>query len=142
MAINLVLSVRDTEASLRFYTETLGFQQEGGVLPDPDGKAAFAAVVHNGTMIMLDSTEAPPNGPLGQGVALYVTEPDDFEIDNYYKRLQEKGVKVIHEIREAFWGERLFTIADPDGYALAFAKKIFDASYEDMASQTSKGQAT
>jgi uncharacterized glyoxalase superfamily protein PhnB len=37
---------------------------------------------------------------------------------------------VINEPKTEFWGDRTFTVKDPDGYALTFSEQVDDVSPE------------
>ncbi|MFO7321458.1 MAG: VOC family protein [Chloroflexota bacterium] len=138
--LSLRLNVRDAALSQEFYVNMLGFQA-GEALPSPDGKPIFAGVTHDGTLIMLDATDqaAAAEPDRGKGIIIDVQHPEDFDIDSFYNRLKDAGVPVVTEIADQFWGYRMFAIADPDGYAISFQKKVFDANFDDLASFTAQG---
>ena len=51
------------------------------------------------------------------GLHLEVNTPD---VDQYYDRLVSAGVKPVGEPRDRPWGERTFSVRDPDGNLLEF----------------------
>lgn len=137
--IHPLLNVRDVTTSLAFYTEYLGFVQTDTVLPGKDGKPVFAGVKYGPTILWLDSTEyheLPQNTPLGVGVELYVSLADETDIEALYTRLKNAGVKIVRELREEFWGQKRFVIADPDGYRLSLVKDVRVVSHDEMAEHT------
>src|SRR5215216_5468880 len=112
-SVNPLLSVRDVETSLKFYTELLGFTFEGTMLPGDDGKPVFAGVKCGETTVWLDHTEyadLPPNTPVGVGVELYISLGRDADIDALYEKLKAAGVKIVVELQEQFWGDKRFVI--------------------------------
>lgn len=134
--ISLVLNVKDAAASAAFYAEKLGFKLEGDSLPGPDGKIVFSAAIFDGTMIMFDSRIASPSEPRGVGLLINISLPETGDIDGLYNRLVGEGVTVVEPIEDKFWGQRMFVIKDPDGFALAITKNIFVPTFDDMASVT------
>jgi PhnB protein len=129
------LMVQDMEKTLEFYTQTLGFE-EIFKMAGPDGKLIHADVTWKDVHFMFGpatpwlSEEALPY--LGTGVNFYITADKDDDLDQYYTMLKEKGVNIVKDIEDQFWGDRNFTIEDPDSYQLTFAKKIREVSPEEM----------
>ena len=128
------LMVRDMEKSIEFYTETLGFENTFK-MPDPEGNLIHANLVWKNVHIMLGPTtwlaeELIPYR--GAGVDFYILSDADNDIDAYYTMLKEKGVNIVKEIEDQFWGDRMFSIKDPDGYQLTFAKTLREVSPEEM----------
>jgi PhnB protein len=115
-----VLSVADVKASLKFYTEKLGFQQTMA-LDGPDGVVAFASVSLGQATFMLSRAETEN---VGQGVVFMVYLPEDADIDEVYKDVQSKGVALEGEIKTEYWGDRTFSLKDPDGYFVSICKTV------------------
>ncbi|HEY6953464.1 MAG TPA: VOC family protein, partial [Bacteroidota bacterium] len=55
---------------------------------------------------------------------------DTKTVDDYYNELKTKGITVVNEPTTEFWGDRIFTVRDPDGYALTFSEHVKDVSPE------------
>ena len=51
-------------------------------------------------------------------------------LDDYFIELKRKGIKVVNEPKTEFWGDRIFTVEDPDGYTLTFSEHVQDVSPE------------
>jgi catechol 2,3-dioxygenase-like lactoylglutathione lyase family enzyme len=114
-----VLSVTDVEASLRFYTEKLGF-----TIPwrfdDEDGKAFVAQVDRQGSAFILSKRWQENVGKGLMFISLNV-EPHSHEasvaaLDALRAELEARGVQV----RDGSWGYRLLVVDDPDGNQLMF----------------------
>jgi len=128
------LAVADIDASVRFYTEVLGFDV-GFTLPGPHGKLMHASVRRGDSDLMfgrLDPGNTHDQGPLGKGVVLYATVADDEDIDAYFQRVKDAGATVVQEPIDQFWGHRDWGISDPDGYLLFISKVTRAASAEEM----------
>ena len=130
-SISPVLTVRDVDASIAFYKEVLGFP-DGDVLRMPNGTPVHGMVRWGSVAIDL-SPEAmsPPVGDnRGDGVTLYVYV--DADVDGYFQKVVGNGAEVVEDLKTQHWGDRTFTIADPDGYKLMFAQTVRQVSIEDM----------
>lgn len=113
-----VLHVSDVEASLRFYTDRLGF-----TIPwryEDGGTVHVAQVDRQGCALILADTW-PQN--IGKGVmfiSLNVEPPTHVvataALDALRAELEGRGVAV----KDGSWGYRLLVIDDPDGNQLLF----------------------
>lgn len=121
------LTVADVNASLAFYSDTLGFKSDL-TLQDDDGKTFLAKVEVGDTVIMFESPDPtdPPDSRRGahSGVRLTICFPEAHDIDGFYTELRRKHVSMVCEIGDRFWGNRDFTVQDPDGYHLIIARPI------------------
>lgn len=132
-SISPVLTVRDMDASVTFYREVLGFV-DADVLRAPDGKPVHGEARRGSVTIQFSPAE--PSGPdandrRGAGVILYIQVGAE-DIDRYWESVVNAGADVIEEIKTQFWGDRCFSIADPDGYHLMFAKQVREVSMEEL----------
>jgi uncharacterized glyoxalase superfamily protein PhnB len=114
--ITPVLRVRDIDLSLSFYTRVLGFEGGGG-LPGQDGKTVYAEAFLGDARIMFSRC-----GQTLGGSELYLTLPDEFDLDHFYEQLQSREVFIAEAMRAEVWGDRAFTICDLDGNRLNFAQ--------------------
>ncbi len=119
MKIEPLLYVTDLRSSITFYQQVLGFAL-GELYPNEE-RATYAPIVIDGHKLMLvqggDRVPAfHKHGMCGSGIQLFIQVP---RVDEAYDRLKDK-VKVLDEIEDKMWGDREFTIADPDGYLLTF----------------------
>ena len=116
------LFVRDIDASLRFYTEDLGFT---ALRREP-----YFAVVALGdahVLLALPYDELPgvrewlASGPRGVGVSVRIMVDG---VDVMYRRALASGTRVVQHIGDREYELRDFTIADPDGFFLRFAAPV------------------
>ena len=121
------LTVADVDASLAFYTGTLGFTSDLRLQGD-DGKTFLASVEVGDTVIMFESPDPrdPPDASRGarSGVTLTICFPEAHDLDALYTELRRNDVPIACEIGDRFWGNRDFTVRDPDGYHLIIARPI------------------
>ncbi len=137
--ISPLLSVDDIAKSMDYYESVLGFQK-GLTLPGDDGKLTHGEAHIGELMLMFRLAQEPGNvaaarlaqgAPKGLGVILYLNLGDQ-DIDRYYEDVKTAGGKIIQEIEDQFWGDRIFTLEDPDGYILTFAKHVRDVDFSQM----------
>jgi uncharacterized glyoxalase superfamily protein PhnB len=138
-----MLSVKSVEETFRYYTHVLGFVP-GMTMPGPGGKWAHAEASFGGVHLMfgridnagMDPTLSKTNwaeqtkkGTVGGGCNLYINI-GLASIDNFFKMVRERGAKTVNEPETKYWGDRVFSIADPDGYLITFAETVaeFDPS--------------
>lgn len=105
---HLALRVRDLEACVRFYTETLGFHLEWQ--PDPDN-----AYLTSGTdnLALHRVASLPAEAAALDHLGLLVDRPD--EVDAWAAFLEARGVKMERPPRTHRDGARSFYFPDPDG---------------------------
>ena len=131
------LSVADLRRSVDFYVSKLGFNSEG--VYEQDGVAVHAAVSAGPVQIMFGPA-AMAHGtwagkltagvPAGAGVILYTAL--EHGIDEYYGTVRSSGARIVEEIGDRFWGDRTFSVEDPDGYLLQFSQHVKDFPAEMM----------
>ena len=113
-----VLHVTDTEASLRFYVNQLGFGSTWR--HEEDGTARVAQIERQGCALILADTWPEKVGKGLMFISLNV-EPETREatiaaLDTLRTELEGKGVAV----KEGSWGYRLLVVDDLDGNQLFF----------------------
>ena len=109
LALNLMLFyVKDVKRSKDFYVKKLGFKKTYGdddyvSVKSPNG---ITLGLHN----VATKTLKPSNSE-------YYFRVDD--VDGWYDRLRNKGVKFSKRPKDQPWGDRTAYFKDPDGYQLA-----------------------
>jgi uncharacterized glyoxalase superfamily protein PhnB len=117
-----ILAVKNYDASVKFYTEKLGFASTM-TMPGREGDNTFGFVqLGDGAQLALSQDSSDLTGR-GNGVVLMLY-PTDFDIDAYYERVKSAGIGIVEEIRTEIWGDRLFAVQDLDGYYLTIAKTV------------------
>jgi uncharacterized glyoxalase superfamily protein PhnB len=132
--LSVTLAVKNMENSIEFYTQTLGFENSFK-MADPDGNLVHADLVWKNVHLMLGPTTWLPEEVIpyrGSGVGLYILAEENDDIDQYYAMVKGKDVNMVEDITDQFWGDRSFSLKDPDGYQLTFAKTMREVSPEEM----------
>ena len=108
----LTLQVSDVERALRFYRDGLGL-----TFNDPSSADAVGAVI-GGTFLLLHKDFEPSlaGKERGAGIEIHFGVPD---ADAYFAELRSRGIEPEGEPEDRPWG-RVFSVRDPDGYAIEF----------------------
>ncbi|MBX3118633.1 MAG: VOC family protein [Fimbriimonadaceae bacterium] len=132
-----ILAVESVEASSAFYTHNLGFSELFN-MPGEDGSAMFAMVSSGpGVNVGLSKQPGLANKGVGAVFMLYVSEETD--IDAYYEEVKSRGTAIEKEIGDEFWGDRTFSVKDPDGYYVSLCKTVKQVSIEAIQSGGTQG---
>lgn len=119
--VNPLPFVADIGRAKRFYTEVLQLrvlEDHGDFVRFDDGFA-----VHEGTSLhqTVFGESRGEEGPYGRrNLVLYF---EDKDIDAAFKRIADH-VDLIHEIRQQFWGQRVFRFFDPDGHIIEIGEPM------------------
>jgi catechol 2,3-dioxygenase-like lactoylglutathione lyase family enzyme len=115
--VNPVLAVRDVPASVRFYTEKLGFNLR---FQDNPQAPKYAGVERDGVRIHLQwHDEADFAGE--QPELRFVID----DVDALFEEYRDKGVFHAHTaLRDTPWGTREFAFYDPDRNGLFFYRDL------------------
>ncbi len=116
MKMNAGIITEKIAASKEFYTDVLNFgvsfENEFYVLmhtPDKSAEISFLLANH--------PSQKPIFQKASSGVGTYLTiEVDD--VDAYYRNIKAKNVDIAIELRDEAWGDRHFTIVDPNGIGI------------------------
>lgn len=121
------IRVLDMAAAIEFYRDRLGFTVERGTPEDGNVALSFGDA-----RIMLDSVptdfySASYNDAIAQRMgaaaptAIYIESRD---LDAQYERLENGGIEIVDPIADRPWGQREFTVADPQGNWLSFWRAL------------------
>jgi PhnB protein len=124
------LTVRDTDAAVRFYREAFG-ADELFRNSTPDGRVFHCELLVNGSRLLLhddfsESGETPDKFG-GSPVTLHLYVPD---VDAVYARAVAHGARAVAEPADAFWGDRYAQLEDPSGHRWSIATRQDDISVE------------
>lgn len=124
-----ILDVKDVDASVAFYTEKLGFKQDM-LMPGPDGVNAFAFVSKDNAIFGINLAQQPT---VGASVDFMVYLPEGTDIEAVYAEMQAKGITIVDELKQQYWGDKTFSMHDPDGYRVTLCITVHQADMEHVA---------
>lgn len=111
-----VLPVHDVGKAIDWYVDVLDFTKLFDV-PTPDGPVVTGQVQKYGSFIMFNLNPADADR---RGGGIYLWVRIDGDIDAFYGELRGKGLEVVDELQDGFWGDRWFAVRDLNGYVIAF----------------------
>ena len=127
------LYYRDLATALTWLEKTCGFRR-GGELPGPDGSLMHAEMGYHDGVVMMgvacaeNGGSSPADlGGVTQGIYIYV---DD--IDAHYRHTLACGSDEVTEPEDRFWGDRVYSVVDPEGHRWTFAQHTKDVPPEQM----------
>jgi RNA polymerase sigma-70 factor (ECF subfamily) len=121
-SVTLELGVANVQRSVDFYSEALGFQTE--IRYEEQGQLDWASI-RCGTIRLflhhsLPDNESPEAREARKKIKLYF-RPDD--APGLHEALKAKGF-AVSEPQIASYGEREFSMHDPDGYTIMFQERV------------------
>jgi len=105
-----ILQVADMQRSLGFYRDLLGFELAYSF--PPEGDPVFVSLAIEGGKLGLGTTDEAVQSA-HTSIWMYT---DD--VDAAVAGLKDAGVRVIAEPADQPWGERVASVADPDGFTV------------------------
>ena len=123
------IRVKDMQKSLDLCMKAIGFRTSDK-LTRKDGRIAHASVGFDSPLLMLAPIEyvrTPQTkkdlakNKLGIGVQFHIGINGSKKLDEFFTDVKAKGITIINEPMIEFWGNRIFTVRDPVGYALMFS---------------------
>jgi catechol 2,3-dioxygenase-like lactoylglutathione lyase family enzyme len=119
LSITPQLRTTDLDASIRFYTEKLGFsvefQFEGFYAGIRAGNASFHL------KLVDDPDPSIPFVVEGEHLHLYFGVEDAVAAA---AELKQRGVPLTQEVRDTEWGTREFALRDDQGHTLYFGQRL------------------
>lgn len=116
------MTVNDLAASTAWYRDVLGFtvQQQH----EREGKLRAVSFSAGGIRILLNQDDGAHGSDRikGVGISLYITTQQS--VDEIAERAKSKGTTLESEPTDMPWGVRTFSLRDPDGFKLVFAKPL------------------
>lgn len=112
---HVTLTVKDLDASIRFYTEVAGLPVDKRYQAGPDTEIAFLGA--GDTKVELICSKNQPDAIIGNGVSI------GFKVDSVPQKLESlkgSGITVLSDIIQPNPHVRFFFVADPGGYRVQF----------------------
>ena len=124
----------DLAGALEWLAKAFGFETRMS-MPGPDGTSMQVEMQCADSAVMMSPTSATEQwkspkslaGSVTQGLYVYVDN-----VDAHCARAQSAGAKILSELDDMFWGDRMSVVTDPHGYTWKLATHIEDVSEEDM----------
>lgn len=128
------LIVDGAAQAIEFYKKVFGATEKMR-MPSPGGKIGHAELTLGDSMIML-ADEHPEMGARapraygGAAVSLMVYVPN---VDDTVKTASAAGAKIVRQVENQFYGDRMGSIEDPFGHRWYVATHVEDVPPEELA---------
>ena len=118
--ISLSLTATDLRRSVAFYRDVLGFMvgeewKENGAVQGVELKAGSVTVLVN-------QDDFAKGRDRVKGVGFRIRCHTTQDIHRFAMQIKERGGMLDQEPKDMPWGERMFTLTDPDGFKLTFVQ--------------------
>ena len=117
----------DVAAAIDWLVNAFGFEVRLR-MTDKDGKAVHGDLEVADSLVMVGLTsesplrESPKSlGKISQRLYIFV---DD--VDTHYERARKAGAQITSELKEQFYGDRVYECVDPEGHRWKFAQHVRD----------------
>ena len=116
------LTVSDLQKSLAWYRDVLGFEVEREMVRDG---VVRAVAMHGGAVRFLinqDDGAKGQNRPKGTCMSMNMMTSQD--VDAVAAHIKAHGGTLLGEPADMPWGQRVFRVEDPDGFAFAVSAPL------------------
>jgi PhnB protein len=132
-AVSAALTVSHIPTAVSFYQKAFGFAKRS-IMNGPDGKPMHAELTLRGTTVML----GPETAAMGRRsaksvgaspVTLYIYVEN---VDKVVEKATKLGATPQGSVMNMFWGDRVGTGVDPDGYSWMIGTHKAEPSAKEM----------
>lgn len=108
------LTVKDLEASLRWYTEVFGFDVDRR--HEQEGRLIAVSLRARDVQLLINQDNGAKglDRAKGEGFSMRITTKQS--LDELAKGMVERGGVLEQPVTEMPWGARMFRVQDPDGF--------------------------
>ena len=114
--IGPTITVKDLQASIRFYTEGLGFTIADRY--ETDGVLTFMMLRAGDASLGLGQDDFAKGRDRVKGVGVRLWVPTEQDIHALAAQAQAAGITLNSEVMPLPWGPLAFELTDPDGFVL------------------------
>ena len=118
-SVTPMIHVPDVRATVEWY-RGIGFEVVG--VNEPDGEMDWAALTFGAGRIMFNEG-GRPSGAHRREVDLYLDVED---VDALADRLKTKGVEIVEDVHDTFYGQRELIVRDLNRFWITFGQPIGD----------------
>jgi uncharacterized glyoxalase superfamily protein PhnB len=127
------LYYKDPFAALDWLEKAFGFERLM-VITDTEGNLAHSEMRFGGGQIMIGTewtdyvaSPAATGGRNTQSIHVHLTE----SIDAHCQRAKAAGAVIVRELANQFYGDRTYSVRDPEGHVWSFGQTVQKVSRED-----------
>ncbi len=123
--IEINLEVTSVEDTIRWYERTLNWKGHQDVF-DEEGNCTFGSVGSGDRVLNLVRSSQELREP---NFSIFISVDD---VDEAFRVLKENGYDLGAGPTDTFWGGRVFSIKDINGYRLQFVEMVEDLTLEEI----------
>ncbi len=118
------LTCADLGASVRWYTQVLGFAVDQQY--EHEGKVVAAVIAAGDCRLVLNQDDGKLGWDRikGQGFYLQINVARPADVDAAAARIKAAGGTLLNEPEDRPWGARMFQFKDPDGFKLGVSTPL------------------
>lgn len=124
---------KDPDAALDWLEKAFGFERSM-VITDADGNLSHAEMTVGECYLMVGAewaghvaSPASVGGKNTQSVHVYL----DADLDTHCDRARAAGAEVVRQPEDQFYGDRVYSVKDPEGHVWTFAQTVRQVSREE-----------
>ena len=117
----VVLFVEDIDKSKEFYQDLFSLKIEHDFGENISFKNAFSLWQKKRAEEIIFKSERMGNSNKNKTVELYF---ETEEINNFWEKLKESSINIIHGLKEEPWGQRTLRFFDPDHFIVEVAEPL------------------
>ncbi len=121
------MTLQHPEKTAEFYQKAFKFEVKE-LAPGEDGSIWHVEMMYQGQLLMMGkqgtwgcTTKTPASSGVESPINLYVYVDN---VDDFYHHAIKQGAKSLTEPEDMFWGDRMCTLQDPEGYNWCFATHL------------------
>jgi uncharacterized glyoxalase superfamily protein PhnB len=132
-AVSVLLTVSDIKAAAAFYQKAFGFTKRG-IMNGPDGKPMHAELRLRDTTLMLGPENEQRNARSaktlgGSATTMYLLSEN---ADKTVAKAVKLGATQLGPVMDMFWGDRVGTLIDADGYTWMISTHVSEPTPQEM----------
>jgi PhnB protein len=123
------LFYEDAAAAIEWLVQAFGFRERLR-MPDENGHVMHAELdLADGVIMLGEPTEYESPKQTGHSHCLVHVYVDD--VDRHFERARDAGATVVEEPEDQPYGDRRYTVKDPEGQQWTFAQRVREVSPAD-----------
>jgi uncharacterized glyoxalase superfamily protein PhnB len=122
VALSPSLTVRDLQTSLAWYRDALGFEVEREM--ERDGVLRAVAMRAGEVRLLLNQDDGKKGHDRVKGTGMSMSLNTRQSVDAIAARIKAHGGTLVSEPADMPWGQRVFRVVDPDGFAFAVSAPL------------------
>ena len=129
--ISPYLLYEDVDAAADWLIATFGFTEHAR-LRDASGRTQHAELKFGTGVVMMGNPGPDYRNPKRRGGATQLVSVYVDDVDGHYEFAKAAGAKIVRELADQFYGDRIYVAEDPEGHQWSFAQHVRDVAPEDL----------